>query len=942
MDDDSALKKITEKAEQAKREWFKKVEKILKTAGHSAKLRQDVINQATNEYNKLFGRVGVHPLLSMKGGKTKPRYIVDRDEVWVLYKPPLWQMGGSEAAWRTNIGQKVGSCTSLAQAQQQFMETDKIEIIQEYHGLTKGLMYLDAKLNAEYKSAGRPEHMNWGFIQRLDIDTDGPVIICKTWRQQRVLQQQMKEHIITKSYMCLVHGRMEDKITYVNAQFAELGSDASSQIMLKHDESNDPFMEWSNNGTWRERSVRKAETFYKPIAYYHRKEDNSEYTLVYVNILTGITHQVRITMQSAGHPIVSDDRYLPKDQASSDLKWCPRNFLCEVRQDWFDCFGPYEDPKRRKYQRMSIENPLPKLFQHILETKLTLVEKLDPTADLYQGPQHWALGDEQLMARFPKLPEFRRKVIRWGMRRGIHLEALERLLILPKEDIDQILNHYLPPSDPKEESWVCPTCMTFNTAMHNGYCQGNQGIKCEGVRLNDDEMQKKLPKGWTDWASDPTMHLLLLINKKWLDARRKVLKMFLPSWQKPPPEEEGSEATPERLLVLEAALVLNAKAGKWGIREEDLLSVPGLENIQLPLADPGEDSNVRRIRLPGSGSFSRWVYTLNAKERIKHTAEYNIETKNRIKKPLDVDTGTLPPKQLISKEEKLRRKFEAERKAKEEADAAKEAEKEDESDEEEQVDSKPKRSAKQTWKKLESTSHPGQFYYFNPITGESSTEKPDGFEEKPPVWKRVESSSNRGTFYYFNTETGENRVDRPVGVEILNDVPLSKSMPKKEKDTEEQLWKRMESKSKPGTFYYFNSRTGQNESKPPVVDPPWKLCQSKSRAGQHYYFNEVTGANTPDPPNSARPAGGEKRPATNGGVQDNKRMKVEEGLPADWEKKESDTHKGKFYYVNVKTGKTSWTKPGPWERKESSSKPGSYYYVNSVTGETRWDAPPGF
>ena len=55
--------------------------------------------------------------------------------------------------------------------------------------------------------------------------------------------------------------------------------------------------------------------------------------MVYVNILTGITHQVRITMQSLGHPLVADDRYLPKDQAVADCQWCPRNFLCEVRSE---------------------------------------------------------------------------------------------------------------------------------------------------------------------------------------------------------------------------------------------------------------------------------------------------------------------------------------------------------------------------------------------------------------------------------------------------------------------------------------------------------------------------------------------------------------------------------------------------------------------------------
>merc|ERR1719272_2480929 len=99
--------------------------------------------------------------------------------------------------------------------------------------------------------------------------------------------------------------------------------------MLRYDAENDPFYEATESKKFANRTVRMAESFFKPLAYYQKKDDNSDYTLVYVNILTGITHQIRITMQSVGHPLVSDDRYLPKDQTIADLKWCPRNFLVE-------------------------------------------------------------------------------------------------------------------------------------------------------------------------------------------------------------------------------------------------------------------------------------------------------------------------------------------------------------------------------------------------------------------------------------------------------------------------------------------------------------------------------------------------------------------------------------------------------------------------------------
>lgn len=48
----------------------------------------ELLELCASEYMKLFGRFGTNPLLSVKGGKPKPRYLIDRDEVWVIYKPP--------------------------------------------------------------------------------------------------------------------------------------------------------------------------------------------------------------------------------------------------------------------------------------------------------------------------------------------------------------------------------------------------------------------------------------------------------------------------------------------------------------------------------------------------------------------------------------------------------------------------------------------------------------------------------------------------------------------------------------------------------------------------------------------------------------------------------------------------------------------------------------
>ena len=56
--------------------------------------------------------------------------------------------------------------------------------------------------------------------------------------------------------------------------------------------------------------------------------DGREYTLVHVRTLTGRTHQVRVHMQSLGHPLVGDRKY---GGPRGHEPWCPRMFLHSVK-----------------------------------------------------------------------------------------------------------------------------------------------------------------------------------------------------------------------------------------------------------------------------------------------------------------------------------------------------------------------------------------------------------------------------------------------------------------------------------------------------------------------------------------------------------------------------------------------------------------------------------
>jgi len=936
-------KRITEKCESAQREWLNKVEVIKKEnkliGGKDKKRLQGAINEAGDAYIKLFGRIGIQPLLTMKGGRQRPRYLLDRDEVWMMYKPSLWEMGGRADNWERTVRDLRTKQSTLVAAQTEYMSgTAKAGNLQEWHGLTQGTSYIpDPRMSDE------KVFQDFGFVQRLDVETDGPVMVAKTYRAQRVMHSQMQTHLFSKAYMCLVHGKMENKIQYINGRFGPLGQEGATQIMLKSAPETDPFHEVDYNPTTGKsetgRNSKPAKTFMKPMAYYTGKNDNSEYTLVYVNILTGITHQIRITMQSVGHPIVSDDRYLPKEQAVDDLRWCPRNFLTEVRSDWFDVFGPHKDAPRRSYTRVSVENPLPQLLQNVLTTRLTLTEKLDPTADLFQGPQYWGIGDEQLMTMNRHPEEFCRKVTRWGIRRGIHLDCLDRLLLLPMAAIRGLLQEYKPP-DQDATSWICPECFVYNKDSME--CKGGAGIgECKGRRLLKVDQQPA--QGWKDWLEDPTLHFIMTVNLRWNEERSRVFDRERPVWEKPPVEFPATQFTEDIQKILEACLILDCKKGGFGIKEEEFRNYPGLEDIALPLGEPPEDSNIRRMRLFGRGFGSQWTFALVGRERIKYTSTLNFCGKP-LRQPISTKTDALPSKMMPSMQEQKEQRVEItaeELKKKAETDTADEnAYKLRQEKVQKRLD---KEKNKRKWRKVEIPKEPGRFYYLDTESGETQFHEPEGYA----LWTRKESTSNPGKFYYLNSKTEERRVERPEGAEIVDDVKISKKeVPLAPEPTPnagsktQKVWERKESSSVPGKFYYFNHLTGVNDVAPPVIDLPWKLCESSSKKGQFYYFNEDSNENAVDPPAHARsaPVKALKRPAPQSpsGLDAPKPKRHEgEKIAEGWVKKESASKPGKYYYDNPSTGETKWDRP-VWEKRPASSHPGKFYYQNVETGETSW------
>ncbi|XZF16693.1 RluA family pseudouridine synthase [Chitinophagaceae bacterium MMS25-I14] len=120
-------------------------------------------------------------------------------------------------------------------------------------------------------------------VHRLDRDTSGVICLAKNEATHRYLSLLFQEHDVLKLYAGLVHGRVTPEQGSIDAP------------IIAHP---------ANNGKMI--TARKG----KPsLTDYRVVEQWPLYSLLQFQIHTGRTHQIRVHMQSIGHPIVCDELY---------------------------------------------------------------------------------------------------------------------------------------------------------------------------------------------------------------------------------------------------------------------------------------------------------------------------------------------------------------------------------------------------------------------------------------------------------------------------------------------------------------------------------------------------------------------------------------------------------------------------------------------------------
>ena len=147
----------------------------------------------------------------------------------------------------------------------------------------------------------RGESWKIRFINRLDRDTSGLVLVAKNGHAQDAVSAQMEQGTTEKKYLALVHGLFAEKEGRIDAPI-DKDPDHKARRMVRED----GYPSVTLYKVLQEWDVPDLGPDFAP---WQGSPRITGYSLVELTLLTGRTHQIRVHMTHLGHPIAGDELY---------------------------------------------------------------------------------------------------------------------------------------------------------------------------------------------------------------------------------------------------------------------------------------------------------------------------------------------------------------------------------------------------------------------------------------------------------------------------------------------------------------------------------------------------------------------------------------------------------------------------------------------------------
>lgn len=162
-------------------------------------------------------------------------------------------------------------------------------------------------------------------VHRIDREASGVILFAKNAATHRWLNEQFSVRAVRKTYLILVHGKMQESEGMIDKPLKQFGSGRMGIDT---------------------RRGKPSETGFHVVGRFH------SHSLVEAHPVTGRRHQIRVHFHSIGHPVVGDLKYGDKKMQ----KQYPRLMLHARRIEL----------RLESGEELRIEAPAPESFESVL------------------------------------------------------------------------------------------------------------------------------------------------------------------------------------------------------------------------------------------------------------------------------------------------------------------------------------------------------------------------------------------------------------------------------------------------------------------------------------------------------------------------------------------------------------------------------------------------